>query len=378
MTRVIDFIKKEIVLVIAWILAVVSMIFVTPDREYIEYMDFKTLGILFCLMAVMAGLKKCGFFKTVAYSLLKMAGNQQSLEFILVLLCFFFSMLITNDVSLITFVPLALEVLKVSGRDDRVIPVVVMQTIAANLGSMATPIGNPHNLYLYSKSGLSAGEFIAFMLPYTLIALGLIIITMLIWSKKNEKLTYIGILCDETEQEKKKLYREVIYLILFALCVLVVVNVIPVHIMVVMILILFLILDRKVLVKIDYSLLLTFVGFFIFVGNIGRINELQNMLYNILKGNEFIIGALLSQVISNVPASILLSGFTSNWKNLVIGTNIGGLGTLIASMASLISFKLVTREYSDKKGKYFVKYTAVNVLLLIIMIMVYFLKEELC
>ncbi len=373
MTQIKNFIKKETVLTVAWILAIISMFVVIPDAEYIDYIDFRTLGILFCLMAVMAGLKNLGFFQMIAEKLLNTAGSERSLELILVLLCFFFGMFITNDVALITFVPLTLEVLKVSGRTDRVIPVVVMQTIAANLGSMATPIGNPQNLYLYTKSEMSLMEFMKLMLPYTLLALALIVVAVVLWSKKGETITTIATNKENREIEKATIIKEFIYIIMFFLCILVVVRIIPIEVMVVVTIVLLLVMDRKVIGQIDYSLLVTFVGFFIFVGNMGRIEQFQNFLNGILEGNEFITSALLSQVVSNVPAAILLSGFTSNWDALIVGVNVGGLGTLIASMASLISYKFVAKEYPDEKGIYFKKFTVINIIFLVIMIVACFL-----
>ncbi len=376
MSKIKEFIKKETVLTVAWILAIISMFMVLPDGKYIDYIDFRTLGILFCLMAVMAGLKNLGFFKMIAEKLLKLAGSERSLEIILVLLCFFFGMFITNDVALITFVPLALEVLAVSGRRDRVVPVVVMQTIAANLGSMATPIGNPQNLYLYTKSGMSIMEFMVLMLPYTIISLALIVVAVVLWSKKGETVSIVANNKQNdknNEKEKKSVFiKELVYIIMFVLCILVVVRVIPIEIMVVVTIIALLIMDKRVIGQIDYSLLITFVGFFIFVGNMGRIEPFQNFINSILEGNEFLTSTLLSQVVSNVPAAILLSGFTTNWDALIIGVNVGGLGTLIASMASLISYKFVAKEYADEKGVYFKKFTVMNVVFLLIMIGAYF------
>ncbi len=369
-----DFIKKETVLVVAWVLAIASMLVVNPDKEYIDYIDFRTLGILFCLMAVMAGLKKCGLFKLIAEKLLKLAGSERSLEIILVMLCFFFSMLITNDVALITFVPLALEVLAVSERRDRVIPVVVMQTIAANLGSMATPVGNPQNLFLYTKSGMSIGKFFGVMMPYTLLAFVLIIAAVFIINKNGQK-NVVKSTDKGEKQSKNVLVKEFIYIVMFLLCILVVLKIIPLPVMVVATIVLVLIMDRKVILQIDYSLLITFVGFFIFVGNMGRITQFQQMLDSVLTGHEFIVSALLSQVVSNVPAAILLSGFTTKWEPLLVGVNVGGLGTLIASMASLISFKFVAREYSHKKGRYMVYFTIVNVIFFVIMAGAYYIAK---
>ncbi len=370
--KVKDFIKKETVLVVAWILAVVSAFFVFPDKAYIEYIDFRTLGILFCLMAVMAGLKRCGFFTMVARNLLKLAGTVRGLSLILVLLCFFFSMLITNDVALITFVPLALEVLAVSKRKDKIIPVVVMQTVAANLGSMATPIGNPQNLYLYTKSGMSIGKFFVVMLPYTAIALIVIVALVMLFSKDGEKVE-VNSEIEENTSVNGGLLKEIIYILMFLFCILVVLKVLPLSAMVILTIVMILILDKVVILKVDYALLITFIGFFVFVGNMGRIEWFSGLLDNILKGNEFIVSALLSQIVSNVPAAILLSGFTTNWEPLLMGVNVGGLGTLIASMASLISFKFVAKECVDKKGKYMIFFTTVNIVMLVAFIGVYYL-----
>jgi len=372
MKKAAEFFKKETVLTVAWVLAVVSMFIVRPDKEYIEYIDFGTLGILFCLMAVMAGLRKCGFFEMIAGKLLKLSGSMRGLELILVLLCFFFGMLITNDVALITFVPLALEVLRVSDRKDRVIPVVVMQTIAANLGSMATPIGNPQNLYLYAKSGQSFNQFIVLMLPYTLISFAVIVMTVVVLAGKAGKDKPDTGDMKAKRADKPTLLKELVYIALFLLSIMVVVRIIPVEIMVIAIAIIVLVMDRDVLLKIDYSLLITFTGFFIFVGNMGRIPQFQAFLSGVLIGNEFLTAALLSQVVSNVPAAILLSGFTADYRSLIIGTNIGGLGTLIASMASLISYKFAAKEYPEKKGKYLLYFTVVNVIYLAAMVICHF------
>ncbi|MBE5940716.1 MAG: citrate transporter [Lachnospiraceae bacterium] len=371
-----NFIKKETVLVVAWFLAVLSMLIIIPNKGYIDYIDFRTLGILFCLMAVMAGLKNCGFFRMVADKLMKLAGGQRSLEMILVLLCFFFSMLITNDVALITFVPLALEVLKSAGRKDRVVPVVVMQTIAANLGSMATPVGNPQNLYLYTKSQMSVTEFLIVMLPYTLIAMVVIIAAVIICSKKGERVAVLTDVCEEDKAVNAgpgNFIKEFMYIIMFLLCLFVVLKFIPVGVMVIITIMALIITDKKVLLQIDYLLLLTFVGFFIFVGNMGQIEQFSSFLNDVLSGNEFIVSALLSQIVSNVPAAILLSGFTTQWKELLIGVNVGGLGTLIASMASLISYKFVVKDYGELKGKYMVYFTASNIIFFAIMVAAYYI-----
>ncbi len=370
MNRIREFIKKETVFTVAWILAILSMFIIPPNSHYIEYIDFRTLAILFSLMSVMAGLKKRGFFSMIAKTMIAKVGGLVQLEYLLVMLCFFFSMLITNDVALITFVPLALAVLAMADKKHRIIPVVVMQTIGANLGSMITPIGNPQNLYLYSKSGITLGDFLMIMLPYGLLSLLMIGITLFLIRDKVDSRLVLSAFDDEVEAVvKTKSYRaEITYLVLFVVCVLTVARFIPVTVMLLATLVVVCIVDYKVFKDVDYILLLTFVGFFVFVGNMGRIPEIAKLLEQILTNREVITSVFVSQVISNVPAAILLSGFTENYKALMIGTNLGGLGTLIASMASLISYKYVAQDWDEKKGRYLLYFTAVNIIFLIVLL----------
>ncbi len=367
-----DFIKKDIVLCIAWVLAIVSSFIVPPDKEYIGYMDFHTLAVLFCLMAVMAGLQGMGLFRYIAEAMLRKVQNKRQLILILVMLCFFFSMAITNDVSLITFVPFTFTVLALLDEQERnrlMVPIVVLQTIAANMGSMLTPIGNPHNLYLFGWANIPMGEFVLVMLPYTLCSFVLLVICCILWGRGKGKKLDIHFENRTAMQGKGRILT--VYLVLFGLCLLAVVHLIPYVVCLAILLVVLLIADRKVLWKVDYALLLTFVGLFIFIGNIGRIPAVSTLLHGIVEGNEVWTSVLASQFISNVPTSILLSEFTTNAHELLIGTNIGGLGTLIASMASLISFKALSREASDRKGKYFLCYTGVNVAFLAILLLLW-------
>ena len=370
MKKVWDWCKREVVLCIAIVLAVVSAFFVHPDKGYIEYIDFRTLAILFCLMAVMAGLQKIGTFRFVAEKLLERVKNIKGLIFILVMLCFVFSMLITNDVALITFVPFTFIVLKMI-LDDKaemlIVPVVVMQTIAANLGSMLTPIGNPQNLYLYGKSGISFVDFIILMLPYTAVAFVLLGIWCVILPYKGSKT------CQLNLQEKTSLSSAkgalLVYAGLFLFCILTVAHIIPYFITLLLVIIVLCIMDKEVLGKVDYSLLFTFVGFFVFVGNVGRIPEFHHFIQQIINGNEVVTSVVASQFMSNVPAALLLSRFTDKYSLLIVGTNLGGLGTLIASMASLISFKYIGKEYKHLRGKYLLCFTLSNVLFLAVFLM---------
>ena len=372
MKRVIAFIKSEIVLTVAMMLAVVSMFFVHPDKNYLEYIDFRTLSILFCLMAVMAGFQKIGLFRLIAEKLLKKVSGVFGLVYILVMLCFFFSMLITNDVALITFIPFTFIVLQLLGEDLEkrlIIPVVVMQTIAANLGSMLTPIGNPQNLYLYGQAGLSFMQFMLLVLPYASVSFLLLTVYCISLgtgglSRKN---TISVSFASETSLagKEKAIIR---YIVLFIISLLVVIRVIPYPVALVIVIIALLVFDRPLFREIDYALLLTFVGFFVFIGNMGRVPVFNSFLASIIEGNEVLTSVVASQVISNVPAALLLSGFTDNIRGLIIGTNLGGLGTLIASMASLISYKFVAKSDKCNKGAYFRSFTVWNVIFLAVLL----------
>lgn len=353
----------NIVLIAAWLLAVVSAFFIHPDAAYIDYIDFHTLGLLFCLMTMMAGLNRLGLFALAAQKMLSSVKNSRQLEVILVLLCFFSSMFITNDVALITFVPFAIQALELADRKQTLVPVVVLQTVAANLGSMLTPIGNPQNLYLYSGSGIGVGQFLLLMLPLTLLAA--ILILSLLFVRKRVPLADLKL--PETVVLKSR-RMAVMYGVLFLFCLFCVARILPVWVMVLLILAAILATDRQTLKQVDYSLLLTFVGFFIFIGNMGRLETFCNFLKNIIDGHEILTAVLSSQVISNVPAALLLSGFTGDWEALIIGTNIGGLGTLIASMASLISYRLAAAANPKEKGRYLIYFTGVNAALLAIML----------
>ena len=371
-SKLVEFLKRETVLTVAILLAIVSAVMVPPDGEYAGYIDFRTLSVLFCLMTVMAGLQKLGVFRNIAKILLQHTQNTMQLVEVLVLLCFFFSMIITNDVSLITFVPFTFIVLRLSGEDSvkkLAVPVIVLQTIAANLGSMLTPIGNPQNLYLYGKAQMSAGAFLLLMLPYSLLSLLLLVICGAIVAKRSGiEVRGTGVSLPEEEKVEHKKYLLPGYLLLFVLCLLTVAHIVPYLLTLGIVIGMVLILDRETMGKVDYSLLLTFVGFFIFIGNMGRMPAFCEFLQKIIGGREVMTAVIASQVISNVPAALLLSGFTENITALIIGTNLGGLGTLIASMASLISYKQVARQIPGEKKRYFGWFTLANIVFLVILV----------
>lgn len=369
-----QFIQQETVLTAAAVLAVVSAFFVPPDAQYLGYIDLRTLAILFSLMTVMAGLRRQGFFDGLGRALLSRTHSTFQLTLVLVGLCFFGSMLITNDVSLLTFVPFTFVVLSRLGADVRcslLVPVVCMQTIAANLGSMLTPIGNPQNLYLYGKSGMSMAEFLLLMLPYTVVSL-LLLVGWAVAVCRKQASSCIGVL---PEQQNTSADRKIILLdaVLFAVCLLAVVRVLPYGVAFAAVLVCVLFADPHTLRAVDYSLLLTFVAFFIFIGNLGRIPAFSGWLQEFLTGREVLVAVLASQVTSNVPAALLLSGFTAETQALIIGTNLGGLGTLIASMASLISYRQIARELPQGKKQYFGLFTLSNLIFLAILLGVWFL-----
>ena len=362
--KIIDFCKREVVLVVATVLAVASTFVVPISKEYVSYIDWHVLGVLLSLMIVMAGLQQNGLFDALGDALLSRTKKVWQLVLVLVMLCFFLSMAITNDVALITFVPFAVVALEKSGKQDLLIPVIVLQTIAANLGSMLTPIGNPQNLYLYNLSGMNIGEFMLVMLPYTGLSLALLLVSIMFLKGKREAVV-VASRSNSTFHAKKVL----VYLVLFVLAFLVVLKVLSFELVLGITLIVVFLMERRVLKEVDYCLLLTFISFFIFTGNMGNIPAIKNGLQQLVEGREVLIGVISSQAISNVPAALLLSGFTTDYKALLIGVNLGGLGTLIASMASLISYKIFANKYNDQKGKYFRFFTLANIAFLAILML---------
>lgn len=356
-----QFMKSEAVLCIAALAAIITMFFIPPSLAYIDYLDLRVLALLFSLMAVVAGLKETGIFLVLSDKLLKKVVGIRSLSFVLISLCFFTSMWITNDVALITFVPFAIMVLSMAGQSKHTIKIIVLQTIAANLGSMLTPVGNPQNLYLYSTFQLPILRFLQITLPYTAISFLFICVGILLMKKENISLTVTA--QSVIDQKSSKLI--LMYCLLFALCIACVLHVIDYPIMLAIIIIVVLIFDPRVFKEVDYLLLLTFICFFVFVGNIRNIPVIEEALANLLEGRTLPVSIMASQVISNVPAAVLLSGFTADYKELILGTDLGGLGTLVASLASLISFKFYCKLEDAKPGRFLLVFTIYNLIFLI-------------
>lgn len=352
----IDFCKREFSVVISFSAALISCLFV-PVTNYVDYIDTDTIGLLFCLMIAVAGFRDCGLLSFLSGKLLG-GENPKSRRTgtLLVFISFFTSMLFTNDVALIAFVPLTAALFE--NLPKTMIYVITLQTAAANLGSMLTPFGNPQNLYLYDRYGMTAGEFFSATVPVTMLSAALIFaLCMLI---KNEPLN--------TRSRSGAVIRNkrylALYSALFLLCLLTVFGKINVIVTFASVCIVAAIIDMRIFAAVDYGLLATFAFFFIFVGNIRNIGAVSQFVTNLTDGREMLASAAVSQVISNVPAAVMLSGFTENSRALVLGTNIGGLGTIVASLASLISFRVYLETDEAKPLRYLGVFTLVNVLLL--------------
>lgn len=381
-------IKKDLVLAAAVILAAGSAFVIRPDFQYMEYIDWRTLLILFSLMAVMAGFQKLGIFSYLAESLLNRSRSMMQVTFVLVFLCFFCSMLVTNDVALITFVPFTISVyrslvqtgyFKNRNKDQGsrfLVITIIMQTLAANLGSMLTPPGNPQNLYLCGLGQIGVLEMIRLLLPYSAASAVILAVWIVFENKRNasetESFSSLSTESGKTSFSKKEVLLCLLYSGLFLIALLAVGNYLPFTVVAVFVFLIVLGFDRQVLGKIDYNLLLTFTAFFIFTGNLRRIGVIRTFLEQVIADHGMLTAAAVSQVISNVPAALMLSGFTSDIRSLVIGTDLGGLGTLIASMASLISYKYFVQEKPELQGRYLGIFTAANVLFLAVLLLLYY------
>ena len=356
---VFHFLKDNVVLCIATLLAIITSIFIPPDAKYLEYFDFKTLTCLFCVLAVVNALKGVKFFTVLATKIVIVFKNTRSAILALVYVTFIGSMLIANDMALLTFLPLGYFVLTSTGKTRLMAFTFIMQNIAANLGGMLTPFGNPQNLYLYTYFNIGNLEFMGTMLIPFILSVTLITICCLF--VKKEPLTI------EDTKTKLPFLKTLIYLLLFALSIIIVFRVIHYLIGLIVILAFLLFMDRRALKKVDYGLLLTFVMFFIFAGNTARIPFVSNALSSLMKVNPLLVPVLSCQVISNVPSAILLSRFTTNWQALLVGVNVGGVGTLISSLASLITFKEYSKHNPDKTLKYIGLFSIFNFAFLIIL-----------
>lgn len=328
--RLTDFFKREIIFSVSAILAVISCFFVPPNPDYLGYINWDTIILLFVIMVIVEILRNLTVFELLVHKLLIKVKDTRGLVLFLVFTCFFSAIFITNDVSLIIFVPFSILALRKIDRTDLIILTVSLQTIAANVGCMVLPIGAPHNIVLYTVSKIPFESFFMILLPYIIVSVAFIIAVSLTVSKRE-----VGM----PEMEMVPFRREGFL--------------------------------KRVFSDVDYWLILTFIALFILIGNIRSVPALSLFLKRWIVGNEVFCGILSSQVISNVPAAMLLSGFSSNWESIIVGINIGGFGTLIASMANVISYKILVREFDGFKWRYLVVFTGLNVILLLLLIGVY-------
>lgn len=357
---ILSFMKKNVVMMVALCAAVVTSIIVPVDKEYLGYFDFKTLTCLFCVLAVVCALKNIRFFYIMAKKVVQFFKNARLSILALVYITFIGSMLIANDMALLTFLPLGFFVLTTTGKEKYMAFTFIMQNIAANLGGMLTPFGNPQNLYIYTFFEIPTFEFMKIMAPPFVLSVAIITVCCLIFVKPEPL---------EVEDEKIQLpvKRTILYLALFIFAIAIVFRGIPYQAGLVIIPLVLIFADRDALKKVDYPLLLTFVFFFIFSGNMARIEVVRSFFGMLLEKSTLLFSVISCQFISNVPSAILLSQFTENYRELLVGVNIGGVGTLIASLASLITFREYTKNNPGKTGYYIKMFSAFNFGFLIIL-----------
>ena len=359
--HLLPFLRKNVVLCVAIAAALITSCIVPPDKAYLDYFDWKTLTCLFCVLAVVCAFKNIRFFFFLAQKIVKDFKNTRACVLALTYVTFIGSMLIANDMALLTFLPLGYLVLSTTGKKKYMAFTFIMQNIAANLGGMLTPFGNPQNLYLYTKFKIPTMDFVATMLPPFLVSVALITLCCILFVKKESL---------EIEEEKIVLpkAKTIIYSLLFTLSIIIVFRVIPFWIGLIVIPAFLLFMDRNALKKVDYCLLFTFVAFFIFSGNMARISAVKNLLDSLMQKNALLVSTLSCQAISNVPSAILLSQFTTTYKPLLLGVNIGGVGTLISSLASLITFREYVKHDHGGTKKYILLFSAFNFAFLIILL----------
>ena len=386
--RVLTFLRSETILIVATLLAIISCFIVPPDGQYGGYVHVSTISQLVCLMLVVVGFQRIGVFRIIGSSLLHRVHTARGVVLTFIALTFISAMFITNDVALLTFVPFALAVLVMAHMEDKAIIVCALMTVAANTGSMLTPVGNAHNLYFKALTGMSTGHFLRIMAPYSILAaVLLVVVTCVVFRGRriaefdgmDSKGFERGVLApDPTRHQPDEIkvtgygagyggWRAIVYTGVFVVCGLAVRDMVPLWVMCVVTFVAMVVCDRGSFRHADWALPLTFIMFFVFIGNMKRVPEFAGIAQAFVGQHPLEVSIISSQIISNVPASLLLSGFCDQWVPLIIGTNIGGMGTLIASMASLITYKNYTRQYPRQKGRYLGVYTAVSVMFLLLM-----------
>lgn len=353
---------QEKIVWISLLLVFISMFFVPPSRAYLDYIDTKVLIFLFCFMILIKGFESIGFFALLSQKVIKSVHQLRTLFFALILFTFFLSMWVTNDVALLMMVPFTIVLLTAIQQKQAMIYFLVMETIAANLGSMLTPFGNPQNLYLFSYYHLELLSFLQMMFPVTFVSF-----VLLIGSGFFVKRTPIQL--DFNQKIKVKDGKKGwVYAALFLLCVLSLFEWLSIYILWVVVCIIIFILQKSLFKQVDYGLLVTFLCFFIFIGNLQAIPVVQDWMIRFISDQVFPVSFGLSQLISNVPAAMLVSVFTEDVRNVLLGVNIGGLGTPIASLASLITFKFYGQTFQAHPLKYLLVFTMAQIIFLVILV----------
>ena len=360
MNKALRFIKKNVVLCVAAVAAFVTCFFVPPSAEYFSYFDYRTLATLFITLAVVCALRQIRFFAIFARKIVQLTGSLRMMALALIYITFIGSMIIANDMALITFLPLGYFALSVTNNERYAAFLFILQNISANLGGMLTPFGNPQNLYLYSYFSIPTGEFTAIMLPPFILAVAMLTVCCMFFPKKSLSVdTELGVKLD--------VKKTILYLVLFAISILIVFRIVPWQVGLVVIPVVLWFVERDSLYMVDYPLLGTFVMFFIFSGNLSQIPAVNNFAASLLEKSTLLVTAASCQFISNVPSAILLSHFTDNYRELLLGVNIGGTGTPIASLASLITLSEFRLLYPEKTGSYIKLFLALNALFLVVM-----------
>ena len=365
LSRLLRFIRGQAVLCIAFACACASVAITGDVAHVLDYIDWRVIVLLFCLMAAVSGLQASGVLGSVARRLVVGERSRRGVCLVLVALPFFGSMVLTNDVALITFVPIATLALAAAGMRDILVRVVVFQTIAANLGGMITPFGNPQNLFIFTTYGLTITDFFFTLAPFGLLAFFILLGVCV--AQGNQRVTVVL----DQNRHKVEPVRAGVYLSLFVVGVLALVHVVPWQVLFLVVAPALFVFDREVFLHLDYGLLATFVCFFVFSGNVAHMPALQGLLASAMGAHPMITSLLASQVISNVPAAVLLAGFTGNWHSLLIGVDLGGLGTPIASLASLIALRLYLYEPGATMASFMRVFVVANVAVLAAMVGLY-------
>lgn len=363
--KLIAFTRNEVVLCIAFVCAWIAIAITDDASQALSYIDWRVIGLLFCLMASVAGLKSSGVLTRVSKALVAGKRSKRLVCFALVMLPFFSSMLITNDVALLAFVPIAVLALETAGWRDSLVRVIVLQAIAANLGGMVTPVGNPQNLFIFTTYELAAGDFASTLLPFGGLALVLLALACASFGKESATVTL------KIDDEAIDMKRFVLHAVLFVVSVLAVMRVIPYMIATPIVLTALFYFDRRIFAQVDYALLATFACFFVFSGSVAHVPAVREFLDGLMGEHPMLTSLVASQIISNVPSAVLLAEFTQNWHSLLVGVDLGGLGTPIASLASLIAFRLYMHTRDAKAATFLKEFAIANVVALACMTVLY-------